>query len=92
MTPQQLESEGYLVSKDELRKLMLWSTHKSPGVCPYERRLEILKQVKNRPAPSPDALQTLKDLVLLKHTRHGCINVGELCDVIDKLRSREVQE
>jgi hypothetical protein len=34
---------------------MSWSTHKSPGVCQYERRLEILRKVETRPHTSPPA-------------------------------------
>jgi hypothetical protein len=36
-----------------------------------------------------EVLGTLKNLVLLKHTRHGCINVGELVDGIESLRSNQ---
>jgi hypothetical protein len=39
------------VTKEELEQLMSWSTHKSPDVCLYERRMEILRKVATRPDP-----------------------------------------
>ena len=54
MTAQQPE---YIITADELTKLKSWSTHKSPAVCQYERRLEILKQVEARPhTPTPEKI------------------------------------
>ncbi len=42
------QPQEYIITADELQKLMSWSTHKSPGVCQYERRLEILRKVETR--------------------------------------------
>jgi len=53
------QPQEYIVTLDELQKLMSWSTHKSPAVCQYERRLEILKRVQSRPHTSPQAPATI---------------------------------
>jgi hypothetical protein len=55
MTPARQPQQEYIITEGELKKLMSWSTHKSPGVCQYERRLEILKVVEARPHTSPPA-------------------------------------
>jgi hypothetical protein len=53
--PARQPQQEYIITADELQKLMSWSTHKSPGVCQYERRLEILRKVETRPHTSPPA-------------------------------------
>ena len=54
-TPARQPQQEYIITADELQKLMSWSTHKSPGVCQYERRLEILRKVETRPHTSAHA-------------------------------------
>jgi hypothetical protein len=58
--PARQPQQEYIITADELQKLMSWSTHKSPGVCQYERRLEILRKVETRPHTSPPAPVSIK--------------------------------
>lgn len=54
MTHARQPQQEYIITADELQKLMSWSTHKSPGVCQYERRLEILRKVITDRDPTPN--------------------------------------
>lgn len=36
--------------------------------------------------PKRNVIDIIKNLVLLKHSRQGCINVGELVDMLESLR------
>lgn len=71
------------VTREELEKLMSWSTNKSPQVCQYERRLEILKRIEAR----PDPLELLEKWLRVQYELSGEIDISKVRVFVKRLRT-----